>query len=250
MLRFLLTPRWLGFGAFVVALAIACVFLGMWQHDRHEQRQHRNDLIEQHADAEATQVQQIAPAGTSWPASQEWTRVRATGHYDEDHQLLVKFQQRDSQPGVDVIAPLVLADGTAVLVDRGWLQTQDSNARLEDMPAPPSGEVTVTGWLRASSEADGQAVQPQDGQVRAISSTAITDEVPYELSEGYIALREQDPELDGLAPAEPPDLGIGVNLFYSWQWYFFAGLAVFGFFWFVRAELRDRRKQKQPVTPG
>jgi len=249
LLRFLLTPRWLGFGAFIIALAVACVFLGMWQHDRHEQRQHRIHLIERHAEADPIDIEHIAPADESWPESEEWMRVRATGRYDQDHQFVIKFQQRDSRPGVDVLTPLVLSDGAAVLVDRGWTPTQDPDARPEDVPAAPAGDVTVTGWLRADSSADGQAVRPENGQIRAISSRALADELPYRLSEGYIALREQDPELEQLTPAEPPDLGIGVNLFYSWQWYFFSGLAVFGFFWFVRAELRDQRK-KRSVTPG
>lgn len=246
MLRFLLTPRWLGFGAFVIALAVTCVFLGMWQHDRHEQRQQHNAQVESHAESAPIPIQQAAPLGTEWPSEDEWTQVTATGQYDPQHEVLVKFQQRGSQPGVDVVTPLVLDDGSAVLVDRGWVQTQNTASRPGNIPPPPSGQVTVTGWLRADSTNDGQAVRPEDGQVRLISSEALSELVPHELATGYIALREQDPPLDGLEPAEPPELGMGVNLFYSWQWYFFAGLAGFGFFWFARAEVKERRRTPEP----
>ncbi|WP_293783916.1 SURF1 family protein [uncultured Aeromicrobium sp.] len=242
---FLLSRRWLGFGAFVVALSVTCVFLGMWQHDRHEQRQERNARIEAHAAADPVPVEEVARTG--WQPDAEWTRVTARGHYDPSHELVLKFQQRDSSPGVDVVTPLVLDSGDAVLVDRGWLETRNTAERPDDIPAPPSGPVEVTGWLRANSTAEGQAVTPDNGQVRAIHSEAVADTVPYDLLEGYIALREQEPATEGLLPAEPPDLGMGVNLFYSWQWYFFAGLAVFGFFWFLRAEVKERREKA--LTP-
>lgn len=247
-MRFLLSRRWLGFGAFVVALSVTCVFLGMWQHDRHEQRQERNARIEAHASADPVPVEQLASPGQSWPEESEWTQVTAVGRYDPDHEIIVKFQQRGSSPGVDVVTPLLLDSGAAVLVDRGWLAARNTAQRPENVPAAPSGTVEVIGWLRADSAAEGQAVVPEGGQVRAISSEALGEEVPYELLEGYVALRSQDPPTDQLSPAEPPDVGMGVNLFYSWQWYFFAGLAVFGFFWFIRAELKERREQA--VTPG
>lgn len=245
---FLLSRRWLGFGAFVVALSVTCVFLGMWQHDRHEQRQERNARIEAHAAADPVPVEEVARPGESWESEAEWTRVTATGHYDPDHEVVVKFQQRGSSPGVDVVTPLVLDSGVAVLVDRGWWGTRNTAEKPDDIPAAPSGTVEVTGWLRANSTADGQAITPENGQVRAIHSEAVAETVPYDLLDGYVALREQDPPTEGLSPAEPPDLGIGVNLFYSWQWYFFAGLAVFGFFWFLRAELKERREKA--VTPS
>ncbi|RLV54704.1 SURF1 family protein [Aeromicrobium phragmitis] len=245
---FLLSRRWLGFGAFVVALSVTCVFLGMWQHDRHEQRQDRNARIEAHAAANPVPVEDVAPPDEGWEPGAEWTRVTATGHYDPEHEIVLKFQQRGSSPGVDIVTPLILESGDAVLVDRGWLSARNTAEKPEDIPPAPTGTVEVTGWLRADSTAEGQAVTPENGQVRAIHSEAVAATLPYDLLEGYVALREQVPASEGLIPAEPPDLGMGVNLFYSWQWYFFAGLAIFGFVWFLRAELKERREKA--LTPS
>ena len=110
------------------------------------------------------------------------------------------------------------------------------------MPAPPAGQVTVTGWLRQDSGADDHAVEPLDGQVRAISSTGMATSVPYDLVSGYLNLRSQDPPAAEPLQLEPrPELGQGPHFFYALQWWFFGGLAVFGWFWFAWTELKERR---------
>ena len=49
----------------------------------------------------------------------EWLRIRAVGRYDEDATVVLRYQTRDGASGVDVVTPLVTADGTALVVDRG-----------------------------------------------------------------------------------------------------------------------------------
>ncbi len=70
--------------------------------------------------------------------------------------------------------------GEAVLVDRGWQETENTVAR-PDVPAPPTGEVTITGWLRQNNGAGGDAIRPIEGQIRAISSVGFAKSVPYDL---------------------------------------------------------------------
>src|SRR5690606_6204552 len=133
---------------------------------------------------------------------------------------------------VDVVTPLVLADGTAVLVDRGWMESANTAARPTDIPAPPEGEVEVVGWLRPDNGAGPEAVKPVDRQVRAVSSRALDAYVPAPLRSGYVDLQEQTPDAgDALEPEPRPDLGQGPNFFYALQWWFFAGLAVLGYGW-------------------
>ena len=71
--------------------------------------------------------------------------VTATGTYAVEDTVIVRYRTRDGASGVDVVVPLVTADGTALLVDRGWMATDNRGADVADVPAPPSGEVTVTG---------------------------------------------------------------------------------------------------------
>ncbi|MCL3819459.1 SURF1 family cytochrome oxidase biogenesis protein [Aeromicrobium wangtongii] len=242
MYRFLLSARWIGFAIFVVLLAAICTRLGFWQMDKLEQRFDRNDAITKHFGADPVDLSTALPAGIEVDKSNEWTRVRATGTYDVDHQVTVKFSTRDGAPGVNVVTPLVLDSGAALLVDRGWMETQN-NVSHPDVPDPATGEVTIEGWLRKDNGATGGAVRPNDGQVRAISSDGMADFVPYDLIDGYVNLQKQSPAPSaGLAVEPKPELGQGPHFFYALQWWFFALLAVVGYFWFARAEAKERRK--------
>jgi cytochrome oxidase assembly protein ShyY1 len=124
-----------------------------------------------------------------------------------------------------------------------------------DVPRPPTGTVTVMGWLRQNNGAGGQATRPVDGQVRAISSIGMAKSVPYDLADGYLNLRTQDPKATSALALEPkPELGQGPHFFYALQWWFFALLAVTGWFWFAWAEAKERRNPTRidgfASTPG
>jgi cytochrome oxidase assembly protein ShyY1 len=245
-LRFLLSRRWIGFAIFVVVLAGLCVRLGFWQYDRLQQRLDRNDVTARHLATDPVPLATVLRPGEQVDGSKEWTRVRASGVYDVEHQVTVKFTTRDGAPGVDVVTPLMLADGTAILVDRGWLPTQNTAARPTNVPAPPAGAVTVTGWLRSDSGADEEAVRPVGGQVRAISSVGLSSTVPAQLYGGYLNLRSQQPPAETSLQLEPrPDLGQGPHFFYALQWWFFGLLALIGYVWFARDEMTERRAARQ-----
>lgn len=242
MYRFLLSPRWIGFALFVVLLAGVCIRLGFWQMHKLELRHDRNDAITKHFAADPVDLLTALPAGREVDGTNEWTRVFATGTYDVEHELSVKFVTRDAA-GADVVTPLVLPNGEAVLVNRGWLPT-DNNVDRPKIPAPPAGEVTIEGWIRKDSGAGKNATVPADGQIRAISSEVLADHVPYGLVDGYINLQEQTPAVDSataLAVEPHPELGQGPHFFYALQWWFFSLLAIVGYFWFARAEARERR---------
>ncbi len=178
--RFLLSARWIGFAVFVIVLAAVCTRLGFWQIHRLEHRLDQNKVITTHLKAEPVELTQALKTGDEVDDASEFTRVRATGTYDVEHQVTVKFTTRDGAPGVDVVTPFVLSSGQAVLVDRGWQESENTVAR-PDVPAPPAGEVTITGWLRQNNGAGGEAIRPIKGQIRAISSVGFAKSVPYDL---------------------------------------------------------------------
>jgi len=239
--RFVLSWRWIGFALFVVLLASVCTRLGFWQIHRLEHRLDQNKVITKHFEADPVDVDRALPRGATVDDKTEWTRVRAVGTYDVEHQVTVKFTTRDGAPGVDVVTPLVLASGEAVLVDRGWLGTQNTVDK-PNVPDPPAGSVEITGWLRKNNAATGQAIRPVDGQIRAISSVGMAGAVPYDLTNGYLNLRSESPKPSTALAAEPkPELGQGPHFFYALQWWFFALLAVVGWFWFAWAEAKERR---------
>jgi len=94
--RFLLTTRWLGFAALMLALAAAMVGLGFWQLSRYHERSSVNARIDAALRAEPVPVGQVLPVGVAPTAGAAWTRVRATGRFDAAHQVLARDRSSDS----------------------------------------------------------------------------------------------------------------------------------------------------------
>jgi len=246
--RFLLTPRWLGLALVVLVLFGAALRLGGWQFDRLDDRRVANAATRANLAAEPAPVGSVVSVGDTVGQGVEWRTVTATGTYDGDAQLYVRNQTREEGPGVSVVVPLVTADGQAVLVERGWLPT--AGAELPEVSAAPSGEVSVTGWLRADSTAGLSATRPVEGTVRAIDSGVIADALGRELLPGYVALTEQVPAPDdALQPPVAPDLGQGPHFFYGLQWWFFALLALVGYVWFAWSEAHPKGPARRVESP-
>jgi cytochrome oxidase assembly protein ShyY1 len=246
--RTFLTRRWLLFAAVVVVLAFGAWRLGEWQFDRQHEREQRNAWVEANLAAAPAPVGDVL-GEQPLPDDKEWRRVQARGEYDASGTIVWRYQTRDRQAGVDVVTPLVLADGRAVLVDRGWLATDDPAISPEDTPPPPTGTVTVVGWARADST--GRHTEIRDGSTRELSSRAAEDVVDRELLAGFVDAETETPAaVSPLETTDPPDLGEGPHFFYGLQWWFFGLLAVFGFGYLMWDERRDRRRTHGVTTTG
>src|SRR5512142_1922655 len=149
----LLSRKWLLITALVVLAAAVCVRLGIWQLDRLKQRRAFN--------AQVLSVQAMAPlqlpaqAGSVNLTSMRYRSVAATGTYDFVHQVAIRNQYNNSQVGYDLVTPLVMQNGEAVLVDRGWIPAEGNEAasawRKYDVP----GVVTINGIIETSQSSPG-----------------------------------------------------------------------------------------------
>ncbi len=239
-LRFLLTRRWIVFALVVVGLAWVAWRLGEWQFHRLDDRRERNAIIERNEVAGAAPVAEVMAPGEPVADTEEWRIVEATGTYAVNDTVIVRYRTREGSAGVDVVVPLELADGSSVLVDRGWFGTDNRGATSEDVPPPPPGEVTVTGWVRR--DAEGDSTEVTDQSTRAVNSTQIGAALDREVAGGWIDLRSESPAPETpLLPAEMPELNNGPHFFYGLQWWFFGALAIFGFFYLMYDEWRGGR---------
>ena len=139
--------------------AYATWWLGRWQFHRLEDRQHDNAVVERNESATGLRRSTTcSPRGErSTPTtSGAWSPRPAATSPDET--VIVRYRTRDGSSGVDVVVPLQTDGGPALLVDRGWLATENSGAVPDDVPAPPSGEVTVTGYVRVDATGDSARV--------------------------------------------------------------------------------------------
>lgn len=239
--RFLFTRRWVLFALAVVVLAYGAYWLGEWQFHRLEDRKERNTQTVHNLDQPPVPVEQVLAAGRPVSREDEWRRVEATGTYLPDQSIIVRYQTRDGASGVDVVTPLDTGPGAPLLlVDRGWVQTPNAGDASPDVPAPPPGQVTIQGWVRADATGDSTAVT--DRSTRSISSAAIGDALGAEVYGGFVDVTRESPEPDQpLAHAEEPDLSEGPHFFYGLQWWFFGALAVFGFGYLAWDERRKLR---------
>lgn len=255
--RFLLSRRWILFGIAVVLLTYLAWILGQWQFHRLDDRRDRNAVVERNEGVDPVPVEEVLSPDEPVGADEEWTHVSVTGTYVVDDTVVVRYRTRDGEPGVDLVVPVELPSGRSVLVDRGWLSTDNSGSLNgtdpSALPAPPSGEVTVTGWVRR--DAEGSSTKVTDQSTRAISSAAIGEALDRDVLTGFVDLAEESPEAaEPLSPPPLPDLDDGPHFFYGLQWWFFGFLAVFGFGYLVfdewrggparRDRLRAERRQR------
>ena len=248
--RVLLSRRWILFLLAVVVLTYLAVVLGQWQFHRLHDRKQTNRVTATNLASAPVPVDTVMSTRRGPAASSEWQRVTVHGRYDDRHTIVLKYQTRDEGPGVDVVTPLVTADGTAVLVDRGWMETDNSGAERPSLPAATQGDVTVTGWVR--QDATGGATVVADLETRAVSSVAASKVLPYPVYRGFVDLAQQSPApTKPLAAIElPDDTSNGPHFFYGLQWWFFGALAVFGFLYLAWDEVRQRRAGRPAGSQG
>lgn len=142
------------------ALAVAVLAaLGTWQVQR---RAWKLALIER-VDARVHAPPVPAPGPPEWPqitaAAWGYRHVRATGTFLNDRETLVAALT-ELGPGYWVLTPLLRPDGTAVLVNRGFVPPERRDPRARE-GGQVAGETAVTGLLR-TTEPGGTLLRAND----------------------------------------------------------------------------------------
>lgn len=129
------------------------VALGTWQVER---RAWKLDLIAR-VDRRVHAPPVPAPGPDVWPqitaANDEYRHVRVAGRFLNDRETLVQASTVLGR-GFWVLTPLREADGTLVLVNRGFVPPQHTNPAARGAPEP-RGEAVVTGLLRMTEPGGG-----------------------------------------------------------------------------------------------
>jgi len=134
--------------AFVVLIA-----LGIWQVERRAWKLALIDRVEQRVHASAQPI----PSRTSWPAitaaSDEYRHVSVAGRFLHDRETLVQAVTEEG-PGYWVLTPLERADGTTILINRGFVPSERRDPSTRKA-GNSDGQVAVTGLLRISEPKGG-----------------------------------------------------------------------------------------------
>ncbi|MGH3899105.1 MAG: SURF1 family cytochrome oxidase biogenesis protein [Pseudonocardiaceae bacterium] len=243
--RFLVRPGWVALTAVVVCFSVAAfTLLAPWQFGRAEQRAERNAAIERSFTTAPQPLRDVVATGAAPTQGTEWRQVLVTGRYLLDAEMVARLRTVQGEPAYEVLIPLELADGSTVLVDRGYLRPADG-VRVPTYPPVPSGDVTVTGRLRADEpDPQGGAVVAQDGhrQVYAVSARTVGAATGIRLEPGYVQLVEGSP---GVLSALPlPPLYSGPSFAYALQWLAFGAMAPLGLIYFAWREATGWRRER------
>jgi len=264
--RFLLSRQWVILTLIGLILMPVMVELGVWQMHRHEQEDANNALIRQSLAAPAAPVEKLTAPGARVASHDNFRTVTATGRYDTAHQVVVRHRTSsdDSTIGYYLITPLVMTDGRAVLVNRGWIPAPQTggDAQFPALPPTPSGQVSITGRVRPDETTASTGIVERPGlpphMIMLINSGKLTKELSEPVLGGYIELTNTSPKSVGSQPQPVPAPAPGQSnggynpphLAYAWQWWLFVAMVPAGWVILVRRELKDRRAQQAKAQPG
>ncbi|MFF0746073.1 SURF1 family protein [Streptomyces sp. NPDC004111] len=246
MYRFLLSRQWVILTLLVLVLVPTMVELGFWQLHRHEHKVAQNQLIAGNVAAKPKPVGELTSPGHTVPRADYWRTATATGTFDTAHEVVVRRRtSTDDQVGFHVLTPMNLKGGGTVLVNRGWVPFGPDQQAFPHIPAPPKGEVTVTGRLKADETAAGSGIKDLKGlpprHVMLINSAQQSALLGHPVLGGYLELTDPAPADNSPEPiAEPDSESIGPHMAYAIQWWLFAAAVPVGLVVLVRREKRDR----------
>ncbi len=248
VLAFLRKPKWIILGSLVIVMAVTFVALGFWQLGRLRGVRDENQHILATRSATATPVEQLMRSDQPPTAQIEYRKIVATGHWDTGHQTLVRYRQIADDNGLYILTPLVTANGTRLLVARGWIPFGANPSKEQPVPVPVAGKdglVTVTGRIRLPEPGDThQTTVAGMTSVTRIDARVLGQVIGAPTYDGYVELVSQNPPVVGPLPAAIPQgaLDEGNHQSYAYQWFTFSVMAVAGFVLLAMLEVRKRRR--------
>lgn len=233
MRNLLLRPKWIALHVACIAAIVVMINLALWQLGRLDEREALNERV---ASRSAAAIVPLADVALTDPEAVEYQRVEVSGTYVGPQFLMVNLSQ-DGVTGSDPVNALQLADGSHILVNRGFLPF---DARLVE---PPFGEVTLIGRLRQAQVGgtDQRATDatPDVIEIRRIDVAAIGEQLDGPVVPMYLDLIESFPTDTPVLQQVPlPAASSGPHLSYAIQWFLFTGCVAAGWGIAVRRGLR------------
>ncbi|HVE48738.1 MAG TPA: SURF1 family protein [Casimicrobiaceae bacterium] len=213
----------------MATIVAVIVFLaaGEWQRGRLHDKE---ALAAQWASAAAKPVVPLSRVNVA-AGDTRFRVVTATGRFDARHQILLDNRVHAGRVGYHVITPLLLDDGRAVVVNRGFIAGTRTRSEAPS-PMVPEGVVTVRGRINLPpryfeiGDAKPTGALWQNLDLSRFTSISGITVLP-------IVIEALDGDGDGLVRDWPlPDAGSERHRIYMAQWYLFAALAVVLWVWF------------------
>jgi len=245
-IKLMFSRAWLLTTCLVFLAILLTIRLGFWQLDRLNQEKNINSHI--------LSVQAMPELNLSGNliginlTDMEYRPAMAIGFLDFEKQVVIRnqvwIQSWGNEIGYTLLTPLILQNGQAVLVQRGWIPlTYDTPSSWHKFDQP--GEVSIQGIIRLPLEKgemgggvpDPTLIPGQDSLFfwNYVNINRIQQQLPYEVLPIYI---QQAPVTDEeILPYQSIpilELTDGAHLGYALQWFFYALLLILGYPIFIR----------------
>lgn len=140
-------PQWIVWFA-ALALVLLTARLGWWQLDRAAQKEALQAQLTAQTQASPLVGARALPVGEAALQAQHYRPVELVGRWRAADTLYLDNRPMDGRPGFIVVTPLLLDDGTAMLVQRGWTP-RDATRRtqVQTIDTPEDSPVHVSARL-------------------------------------------------------------------------------------------------------
>jgi cytochrome oxidase assembly protein ShyY1 len=230
-----------------IAFAIACVALGQWQFARRTEAQAAIAVLDANYDRDPAPVADVLGDVLNADESLKWTPVELSGRYLDDRAIYVRTRIGEGGIGFEQLVPFLDNSGNVLVVDRGWVAADATNANPVNPPAIPKVDVTVVARLMPSEQTIPGRDAPE-GQIATIHVPSIASRINNPTFEGWYG------RVDTESPAtlkdtawDRPILDEGPHLSYALQWYVFALMGFVGYGWALRNEARGPIETTAPA---
>jgi surfeit locus 1 family protein len=224
-----------------VLAATATARLGVWQLDRASQKTRLHDAQLSQRDKPPVSMEALA-RDVAALAPQLHRSVQLKGHWLSAQTVYLENRQMTGRPGFYAVTPLRLDDGSAVLVQRGWLPRDLLDRTRIVLPPLPEGPVQVQGHIAPGPSRLYDFAGAASGPVRQnLDIDAYARETGLPLRPLTVVQEDGTaPPADGLLRQWPaPAADVHKHYGYAFQWFALSALIIGLYAWFQL--IRPRR---------
>ena len=219
-----------------IAAAMLTARLGLWQLDRAAQKTALQQTLQQQRALPPLLQAQLAREAADVPA-QLHRIVRLQGRWLAVHTVFLENRQMNGQPGFYAVTPLQLNDGSAVLVQRGWVPRDLMDRTRVVAAPPPDGVVQVAGRIAPGPTRLYEFEGAASGAIRQnLDAVSFARETGLPLRP-LAVVQENDAatpaNIDGLLRQWPqPTTGVEKHYGYAFQWFALCALIIGMYVWY------------------
>ncbi len=228
-------------GVAAILVAALTARLGVWQLDRAAQKIALQRLMDDRAALPALPAAQLAREPVD-AAAQAHRRITVRGIWMPASTVYLDNRQMDTRVGFFVLTPLRLSDGSAVVVQRGWVPRDAADRTHLPALATPVGEVEVQGRIAPPPARLYELGDAGTGPIRQNLHLE-----PFARETGLalrpLSIQQESDAADGLLrhwPHEPID--VSRHHGYAFQWFALSALVLGLYVWFQL--IRPRRRAR------